>query len=75
MTGSEALAALPKQVNKSRRKLSAEMGKTPNYLSSLIAQGSNPTADTLAAVGKVSGYILALVPASEKLPRGSIVIG
>lgn len=75
MTGLEALRTLPNQVNKSRRTLSVEMGKTPNYLSSLIAQGSKPTADTLAAVGKVSGYTLALVPVSEALPNGSMVIG
>lgn len=46
--------------DKSQRAISAEMGKSPNYLGASMAQGSSPTLDTVARVARVTGCRLFL---------------
>lgn len=49
------------------------MGKRPNYINVAIARGRSPQADTLAAMLKPCGYVLAAMPA-EDVPRSALVI-
>lgn len=75
MNGLEAFENVVKASGMSMRAVSLACGRSQNYVASLLTQGSKPTADTLALVGKACGYQLALVPSCEHLPPGSIVIG
>lgn len=49
------------------------MGKRPNYINVAIARGRSPQADTLAAMLKPCGYVLAAMPA-EDVPPSALVI-
>ena len=52
---------------------SRAMGKNDNYFASVVARGSTPKADTLAAMLDVCGYSLAAVP-NASLPDDALVI-
>ena len=52
---------------------SRAMGKNDNYFASVVARGSTPKADTLAAMLGVCGYSLAAVP-NASLPDDALVI-
>lgn len=75
MNGLEAMKSAVHASGRSQRALSQEIGRNESFVSATIRQGSKPTADTLALVGKACGYHLALVPSCEHLPPGSIVVG
>ena len=73
----EAINAMIGESGESRRTLSARMGKSPNYLASVIEQsnrkGGNVNSATLSAVAKACGYTLAAIP-SDRLPAGALAI-
>lgn len=69
-----ALSAIVKRSGRPMTELSKEMDRFPSYLSVFMSRRSVPGANTLAMVGKVCGYNLALVPDYLRLPDGSIVI-
>lgn len=73
MQGIYAVRQLADSSGRSRRALSVELGKTPNYLSSLIGQGCSPTTETLAQLCNALGYRLAIVKA-DSLPDDSMII-
>lgn len=64
-------AALNKKISISS--IGRAMGKPDNYVSNGASRGSNPQADTLAAMLEVCGYKLAAIPA-EDLPDTALVI-
>lgn len=74
MDGMQVFVKMVNSSGKSRRALSLEMGKSENYLSSLISQNSRPTADTLALVAKHCGYVLACVPIGEELSPCALIV-
>ena len=73
----EAMTAIIDASGESRRTLSERMGRSPNYLASVIEQsqrkGGNVNSATLAALADVAGYSLAAVPADD-LPPSALVI-
>lgn len=52
---------------------SRAMGKNDNYFASVVARGSTPKADTLAAMLEVCGYSLAAIPHAD-VPDTALVI-
>lgn len=52
---------------------SRAMEKNDNYFASVVARGSTPKADTLAAMLEVCGYKLAAIP-HEDVPDTALVI-
>lgn len=52
---------------------SRAMGKNDNYFASVVARGSTPKADTLAAMLGVCGYSLAAIPHAD-VPGTALVI-
>ena len=73
-TARGALSLLPARAGLARDEVSRRLGRSRQFMSSLIGQGSTPKADTLARVADVCGYTLALVPHGSTLPDGSIVL-
>ena len=67
MDGITALRRMVKHSGLSGRQVSKDMGKSVNYISSALGQGSDPTAGTLADVAAVCGYTLQLVGHGETL--------
>lgn len=49
------------------------MGKRPNYINVAIARGRSPQSDTLAAMLKPCGYVLAALPA-DQVPQCALVV-
>lgn len=72
----EAMRAIIEGSGKSGRQVAREIGRSDSFVSSSLAQGVCPRADTLARVARACGYELALVPRDEtdKLADASIVI-
>ena len=52
---------------------SRAMGKNDNYFASVVARGSTPQADTLAAMLEVCGYKLAAIPHAD-VPNTALAI-
>ena len=53
---------------------SLAMGRAHTYVASILKRGGLVGTPTLAELGKVCGYTLALVPHGSTLPSGSIVL-
>lgn len=52
---------------------SRAMGKNDNYFASVVARGSTPKADTLAAMLDACGYTLAAIPHGD-VPASALVV-
>lgn len=78
MNASDAMRMMIKTSGKSGRQVAREIGRSDSFVSSTLAQGVCPRADTLAKVAHACGYELVAVPASvaSKLSAssGGIVI-
>ena len=74
MDSKEALRALLARSDKPKTAISLELGKSSGYVNSYLTMGRAPGADVLADIAGACGYRLALVPAGDQLPAGSIVI-
>lgn len=61
----EAMRAIIEGSGKSGRQVAREIGRSDSFVSSSLAQGVCPRADTLARVARACGYELALIPRSE----------
>lgn len=77
MNSIEAIQYAVVSCGKSRRVVSAEMGRSANFLSSAIGQaqrnGGDLNTPTLIAAANACGYALALVP-FEDLPESALTI-
>ena len=73
----EAMRHVVEKSGKTKRAVSRDMGKSDNYVASVIEQsqrkGGGVYSNTLASLATACGYILALVPA-EGLPEGAVAI-
>lgn len=74
MNGLDAMRLAIERSGASPYALSKRAGRVPSYVSQLLRQGSKPTADTLAMIGDLCGYRLALVPDACELPGDAIII-
>lgn len=74
MNARHVINTICNRTDKSRRTLSAAIGRSPNFISVTIQNNSVPQVDTLAAIAEECGYHLAIVPHEHKLPKDAIVI-
>ena len=65
MDAIEAMRLIIEASGKSGRQVAREIGRSDSFVSSSLAQGVCPRADTLAHVAHACGYELALIPKSE----------
>ncbi len=63
MNASDAMRAMIEASGKSGRQIAREIGRSESFVSSSLAQGVCPRADTLAKVAHVCGYELVAIPA------------
>lgn len=63
VNASDAMRTMIEMSGKSGRQVAREIGRSDSFVSSTLAQGVCPRADTLAKVAKVCGYELVIVPA------------
>ena len=59
---SEAMRLIIEASGKSGRQVAREIGRSESFISSSLAQGVCPRADTLARVARACGYELVLIP-------------
>ena len=59
---SEAMRLIIESSGKSGRQVAREIGRSESFISSSLAQGVCPRADTLARVARACGYELVLIP-------------
>ncbi len=62
MNASEAMRLIIEASGKSGRQVAREIGRSESFVSSSLAQGVCPRADTLARVARACGYELVLIP-------------
>lgn len=62
MDANEAIRRIIKASGKSGRQVAREIGRSESFVSSSLAQGVCPRADTLAHIADVCGYELVIVP-------------
>ena len=67
MKATEALRVMVKGAGKSAMKISEEIGRTPNYVASIMNRGSVPSVETFASIAAACGARLVL-----ELPDQSI---
>lgn len=65
MDATEAMRTIIEASGKSGRQVAREIGRSDSFVSSSLAQGVCPRADTLAHVAHACGYELALIPRRE----------
>ena len=65
MDATETMRLIIEASGKSGRQVAREIGRSDSFVSSSLAQGVCPRADTLARVAHACGYELALIPKSE----------
>ena len=74
----DAILVAVKATGESLRSVSARLGRSPNYISSVVDQaknkGGNVSSGTLSSIADACGYRLAMVPVDGELPNGSISI-
>jgi len=70
MKATEALRKMVKSSGKTALQISREIGRKPNYVSSLLHRGSTPTVETFASIAKACGATLRLEFAGESLELG-----
>ena len=68
MKATEALRVMVKGAGKSAMKISEEIGRTPNYVASIMNRGSVPSVETFASIAAACGARLVL-----ELPDGESV--
>ena len=73
MGGYEVAKAVAEREGLSLYRISKEMGRNPNFLSSASGRGSSPSCATMAEVLSHCGWKLVAVP-SDSIPEGGIVI-
>lgn len=77
MRVTEAIREVMSLAGMSSRQVSQGIGRTDNYVTSVVRQAERMNADmntsTVAVIGSACGYTLALVPDGE-LPPGAIPI-
>lgn len=74
MDTNNAMRSMIDAAGLSARRASLDMGRAPAWLSNTLARPGSSTADTIASLAAVCGYVLALVPSDQDLPSGSLVI-
>ena len=65
MDASEAMRLMIEASGKSGRQVAREIGRSESFISSSLAQGVCPRADTLARVAHACGYELVVLPQNE----------
>lgn len=73
MDTNEAMREAVSNAGMSLRSASFALGKSENWLSSTLQRSGSSSGDTLASLGALCGYSLALVPKGTE-PPGSLVI-
>lgn len=70
MNPSDAMRRMIETSGKSGRQVAREIGRSDSFVSSTLAQGVCPRADTLAKVAHACGYELVAIPTgvASKLP-------
>lgn len=74
MTFEEAAREMLYQSRLSMRAASIKMNRSPSFLFTTLDKGSTPQLDTVCNLANVCGYRVALIPNSEDLPGGAIVL-
>lgn len=74
MTFGEAARGMLYQSRLSMRAASIKMDRSPSFLFTTLDKGSTPQLDTVCNLARVCGYRVALIPNSEDLPGGAIVL-
>lgn len=74
MNTNEAIRTMVEESGYSQRALSVELGHSATWLSSTLHRPGDSECGTMAAIGRVTGYKLVLVPEDSPLPVGSLVI-
>lgn len=68
MRSQDAIKELKARSGRSGTQISADLGKSPNWLGQTISRGSDPQAGTLAAIARACGYRLQLEgPRGDKI--------
>ena len=65
MDASEAMRLIIEASGKTGRQVAREIGRSESFISSSLAQGVCPRADTLARIAPACGYELAIIPRNE----------
>lgn len=73
MDTNEAIRAAVDNAGLSLRSASLALGKSENWISSTLQRNGSSSGDTLASLGEVCGYSLALIPKGN-VPPGALVI-
>lgn len=73
MNTNEAMRAAVDNAGLSLRSASLALGKSENWLSSTLQREGSSSGDTLASLGEVCGYSLALIPKGKE-PSDALVI-
>lgn len=73
MNTNEAMRAAVDNAGLSLRSASLALGKSENWLSSTLQRNDSSSGDTLASLGEVCGYSLALIPKGKE-PTDALVI-
>lgn len=74
MTFENAVREMLYQAHLSMRAASLNMNRSPSFLFTTLDKGSTPQLDTVCNLANVCGYRVALIPNSEDLPGGAIVL-
>lgn len=71
MNANDAMRKMIEMSGKSGRQVAREIGRSESFVSSSLAQGVRPRADTLARVAQACGYELVAIPkdAANELPN------
>ena len=64
MNASDAMRRMIETSGKSGRQVAREIGRSDSFVSSTLAQGVCPRADTLARIAEVCGYEIVILPAA-----------
>ena len=74
MNTNEAIRTMVEESGYSHRALSVELGHSATWLSSTLHRPGDSECGTVAAIARIAGYSLVLVPRNRPLPVGSLVI-
>ena len=74
MDTNEAIRTMIDHSGYSQRAVSTELGRSANWISSTLQRPGSSECSTVAAIGRITGYTLALIPANRKIPPDSLVI-
>lgn len=75
MDASNAMRMMIETSGKSGRQVAREIGRSASFVSSSLAQGVCPRADTLARIAHACGYELVLVPRHQASELASTTTG